>query len=282
MIGAAIIISGRRSITRAAGRLLMLLGIFAIAVSATPLPLWAYILWILSLCAWLCCRLPRYTVRSKAQIAAIAGLGCCTLAALAWELSYQVAPAPMSGSWKRLVVIGDSLSAAEFTEGGDPWPTLLAREHPVHVENRAFNGAMAGSSERKVKGEDLAGALVLLEIGGNDLFGATPADQFAADLERLLQKVCRSDNSVLMLELPLPPLYNRYGEIQRRLARRHAVPLVPKRFFAQVLAGSDSTVDGLHLGPAGHRKMANMIWHFVGPALTNSRVTEQPAAKSKP
>jgi lysophospholipase L1-like esterase len=85
-----------------------------------------------------------------------------------------------------------------------------------------------------------------------------------------------------MLELPLPPIYNGYGEIQRRLARKYGVPLVPKRFFAQVLAGSDSTVDGLHLGPAGHRKMANMIWHFVGSALANSRVTEQPGAKSKP
>jgi len=282
MIGAVVITSGRRSVTRAAGRLLMLLGIFAIAISATPLPLWGYILWILSLCAWLCCRLPRYAVRSKAQIAAIAGLGCCTLIVLVWELSYQVAPMPISGNWNRLVVVGDSLSAAEFTEGGDPWPTLLAREHPVHVDNLAFNGAMAGSAERKLRGEDLAGALVILEIGGNDLFGATPADQFAADLERLLQKVCRPDNSVLMLELPLPPLYNRYGEIQRRLARKYAVPLVPKRFFAQVLAGSNSTVDGLHLGPAGHRKMANMVWHFVGPGLAISRVTEQQGAKSKP
>lgn len=282
MIGAAVIISGKRSILRTAGRMLMLLGIFAIGVSATPLPLWVYVLWILSLCAWLGGHLPRRATRSKSEIFAIAGLGCSTLAALVWELSYQIPPAPISGKWNRLVVVGDSLSAAEFTDGGDPWPTLLARQHQVHVDNLAFNGAMAGSAERKLQSEDLAGALVVLEIGGNDLFGATPADKFAADLERLLQKVCRRDNSVLMLELPLPPLYNRYGEIQRHLARKYAVPLVPKRFFAGVLAGSQSTVDGLHLGPAGHRKMAGMVWHFVGPALEDSRVTEQQDAKTKP
>jgi len=63
-----------------------------------------------------------------------------------------------------------------------------------------------------------------------------------------------------MLELPLPPLFNRFGEIQRRLARRYDVLLVPKRYFAGVLIGEQATLDGLHLSPAGHQKMADMIW----------------------
>jgi acyl-CoA thioesterase-1 len=67
----------------------------------------------------------------------------------------------------------------------------------------------------------------------------------------------------VMLELPLPPTFNRFGEIQRRLARRHNVVLIPKRYFASVLVGEEATLDGLHLSPSGHRKMAEMVWQMV-------------------
>jgi acyl-CoA thioesterase-1 len=77
-----------------------------------------------------------------------------------------------------------------------------------------------------------------------------------------------------MLELPLPPLYNRYGEIQRRLAGRHHVLLIPKRYFASVLIGSTATIDSLHLSAAGHQKMSEMIWQVVSPALTHSQLRD--------
>jgi acyl-CoA thioesterase-1 len=102
-----------------------------------------------------------------------------------------------------------------------------------------------------------------MEIGGNDILGATSSSDFEMSLDRLLQKVCRQDNVVLMLELPLPPLYNRFGEIQRRLSRRHKVVLIPKRYFASVLIGPQSTIDSLHLSPAGHRKMSAMVARFA-------------------
>jgi acyl-CoA thioesterase I len=198
---------------------------------------------------------------------------------------------------ERLVVIGDSLSAEDFTEGGDPWPTLLAREHGIQIVNLAFSGATARSAEKRLPRDEVAGAIVLVEIGGNDVLGSTSPAEFERDLDRLLIKVCQQEQSgeergdvirsnsltrpplpplakggsndgelragprlVVMLELPLPPLYNRFGEIQRRLARRHGVVLIPKRYFASVLIGEQATLDGLHLSQSGHQKMAEMIW----------------------
>ena len=109
----------------------------------------------------------------------------------------------------------------------------------------------------------VAAALVVLEIGGNDVLGPTSADDFEKNLERLLTKVCRADNTVVMLELPLPPLYNRFGAAQRRLARRFGVTLVPKRYFAGVLAEPGATLDGLHLSHVGHEAMSRMIWKTI-------------------
>lgn len=272
LAGILVITRARRTIVRSAGRLLLLLGLFAIAISATPLPPWAYGIWLASLLLWSISRGWTQSPRRKWRTSFFVGCVACTLIAVSWEMSYQLPPPVPVGRWHRLVVIGDSLSAEDFTEGGDPWPTLLARKHSIRVENLAFSGAQTASAAKHIAARDLSGALVVLEIGGNDLLGAVSADNFERGLERLLALVCRNDNSVAMLELPLPPFYNRYGEIQRRLARRHHVLLIPKRYFASVLAGSTATIDSLHLSPAGHQKMSDMIWARLSPALVHSEL----------
>ena len=254
---------GRRKFARPTGRFLLLLGIFQIIMSATPLPAWAYAIWGLSFLLWIVANIRRNAERLGWPTTALAACVGCTIGVAAWELRYQLSPPALNGHWTRVVVIGDSLSAADFTEGGDPWPTLLARDHDIVVDNLAFSGAQAGSAEKKISAEQVADALVLLEIGGNDLLGATAAADFDRHLDRLLKKVCRPDNAVVMLELPLPPLYNRYGEIQRRLAKAYHVHLIPKRYFAGVIAGDQATLDGLHLSSKGHEKMSKMIWSHL-------------------
>ncbi len=264
--GLLIVTFARRKILPAIGRMLLLGGLFCVIMSATPLPVWAWCVWGTSFAGWTACVASKRISQNWRTAALVAAAGC-TLASAAWELSFHFSPRAVTGRWDRLVVIGDSLSAADFTEGGEPWPTLLARETGVEVVNLAFSGANATSAEKRVSADDVAGALVLMEIGGNDILGATSSSDFEMRLERLLQKVCRTDNTVVMLELPLPPLYNRFGEIQRRLARRHKVILIPKRYFAGVLIGSDSTIDSLHLSPAGHRKMSTLIASLVHRSL---------------
>jgi acyl-CoA thioesterase-1 len=311
VVGMLVATFARRNLLPAIGRLFIMAGIVLIALSATPLPGWAWCVWGAAFVAWVVVRFGKVAGTLRVPCAAsqtvsdehgsISPVVCnegrgtrrvpatlpviaCTLSAVAWELSWQVPPRGMHVRGNRLVVIGDSLSAEDFTEGGDPWPTLLAREQGVEVENLAFSGAKAGSAAKRVTSEEFAGAVVLLEIGGNDLLGGTTPAEFERDLEALLRKVCGeveigdSSHLVMMLELPLPPTYNQFGEIQRRLARRYDVVLIPKRYFASVLIGEEATLDGLHLSPAGHKKMAEMVWEHVSRFLKS----EIPDPKSFP
>ena len=78
--------------------------------------------------------------------------------------------------------------------------------------------------------------------------------------------VCQPDVQVVMFELPLPPLYNDFGIVQRRLAAQYRVALIPKRVLAGVIAGSGSTIDSLHLSAEGHRAMADAVWSAIGTA----------------
>jgi acyl-CoA thioesterase-1 len=311
--GSAFLVTGivlanfiQRRILPAIGRLVILMGLLLIWLSATPLPIWAWCVWGMAFVYWVVVRATRAAgtfgvpsatdefppdqvvstlhatdksgrgTRGTRVVPATIAIVACTLAAVSWELSWQVplggvyetrSPAGKASPRERLVVIGDSLSAEDFTEGGDPWPTLVARDHDVEVLNLSFSGAKAGSAAKRLPSAELDRDVVLLEIGGNDLLGATTPADFEQNLDLLLAKVCARPVLAAMLELPLPPLYNRYGEIQRRLARRYDVVLIPKRRFASVLMGEQATLDGLHLSPAGHRKMAEMVWEQVSPFL---------------
>ena len=56
--------------------------------------------------------------------------------------------------------------------------------------------------------------MIVVEIGGNDILGGTPAKQFERDLDQLLSVLAVQENrQVLMFELPLPPFYNAYGRV---------------------------------------------------------------------
>jgi acyl-CoA thioesterase-1 len=272
VVGVLAVTRGRHRFARPLGRMLVLFGLFAIVMSATPLPVWAYGIWTASLLLWIVSQTSTKFAGRRWRTGALAGCVGCTLLVVSWELNYQLPPRPLHRSWDRLIVIGDSLSAEDFKEGGDPWPKLLERGHGIRVENLAFSGAQTASAAKRVGSVDLSGALILLEIGGNDLLGAVSKGDFERGLERLLSLVCRDDNFVIMLELPLPPLYNGYGDVQRRLAKRHHVVLIPKRYFGGVFVGTAATIDSLHLSPAGHRKMADMVWQVVSPALSRSQL----------
>ena len=69
-----------------------------------------------------------------------------------------------------------------------------------------------------------------------------------------------------MVELPLPPFYNRYGMVQRALAKKYSVTLIPKRFMADVMSTPGATVDGLHFSNVGHilfaRSLSGMLTHL--------------------
>ena len=109
--------------------------------------------------------------------------------------------------------------------------------------------------------------LVLIELGGNDLIAGEPSDVFARGLEELLANLAAPERIIVMFELPLLPDRTAYGRIQRRLAERHGVWLIPKRYLTSVIAGQDATSDGLHLTDVGAGRMAALVARVLRPVL---------------
>jgi acyl-CoA thioesterase-1 len=197
---------------------------------------------------------------------------CWCIAAAAWELSYRMSPSLEEGKpYQTLVVIGDSVSAGLNGRGEPTWPNQFRERYFGSVFDLSAPGATARLALRqaKVLNERLPKreAVVLIEIGGNDFFELIPPAEFERDLENLLDALERPNRQLVMLELPLPPFYNAYGRIQRKLAVQHGVPLISKREFGQVIFAKDATLDSVHLSPTGHRLFADMVWQHVGTLL---------------
>ena len=172
-------------------------------------------------------------------------------------------------SGETVLFIGDSITAgAGRDDTSERWPNILAKEHDLAVQDVSRMGETAASALKRVKTRQISSPVVMVEIGGNDLLGSTSSAQFSRDLDALLAHVAAPDRQVIMFELPLPPFRHEYGRIQRSLARKHGVLLVPKGLFLSVLTTDGATLDTIHLSQAGHRRMAALVWGVVGSAFS--------------
>lgn len=259
----------RRRGIRPARNVLVLIGGTAVAVSATPLPPWAYLLLAVVTLSWLAGEAfrDRFSVRwiSRMRLAVALAWSAAMLAEMPCHLMPSVPPLgdPAFG------VIGDSVTAGISGYEAVNWPALLADRHGVEVRDHSQMGANVASALRQAGDLSPEERLVLLEIGGNDLLGKTTPEEFEAGLDALLSAVSRPGRVVVLLELPLPPTYNAYGRVQRRLARRHRALLVPKRVLLGILERGGATLDTIHLTQEGHRHMAEVVWEVVRGAYSD-------------
>jgi acyl-CoA thioesterase-1 len=242
-------------------------GCSVVIMSAMPLAMLFYATWIALISFWVVFVLPHCAVGSKCRIGfgALVALSC--LIAAAAEMPRRKLPARPAGEFDRWYVIGDSISAGIGQPDELTWPRILHQRHRVNVVDLAQPGATTASAVTQSQRISENNALIVVEIGGNDLLGTTPAKEFERDLDRLLTRAARPGNAVLMFELPLFPFQNAYGRAQRRLAAKHRVALIPRHRFAKIIGRSDATVDGLHLSEKGHDLMAELIWEIAGSAL---------------
>jgi acyl-CoA thioesterase-1 len=241
----------------------LLMGLIGLSVAAAPLPTWAYAVMLLSIVAgWWASRFGANAATATATSAlALLGVGF-------HEARYQIMPVLTAVHDRQIAVIGDSITAGHGeSDLTRKWPAILRDRHGVAVEDFSKAGATAASAAKGLEQESIAAPVVIVEIGGNDFLGGGSVEDFEAGLEALLRAVCKPGRQVAMFELPIPPLYERFGRVQRDLASRHGVALIPKRILLSVIEAADATVDSLHLTQQGHDRMAAVVWALLEPAI---------------
>lgn len=238
-------------------------GLIALSVSAAPLPYWAYALIVVAVVVGLFAnRFGKYAVIATATGASI------LVAVALHEARHHVMPVLRQAPARHIAVIGDSITAGYGpSDATRKWPAILRDQHGVSVQDVSRMGETAASAAKRVQQHPIDAPVVIVEIGGNDFLGGSSVRGFEEGLDSLLKAICRPGRQVAMFELPIPPLYEGYGRVQRDLASRYGVALIPKRILLSVVEAAESTVDSIHLTQQGHDRMAGFVWSLVEPAV---------------
>ncbi len=261
---------GRQRWRRVSAMLMLLVGGMALVLASPLMPWPVRIPLLLLLPAW--CLLTWRQATPRTLTVATTLLIMTLLACIALELRWFIWRGPGQATYSRVVIIGDSVAAGIGGVHERTWPLQLHQRLGVDVLNAAAAGARVDDAlQRQLPHVEPGAALVLLEIGGNDMLFRVPLDRFEHDLDALIRNAVAPDRTVVMFELPTPPFHARYAAIQRRLAARHEVRLIPRRHFIAVIADPAATSDGVHLSQHGHDRMADLVVTLLGPSLVPAK-----------
>lgn len=197
---------------------------------------------------------------------------------MAWTLSLLLllAGTASADTPPRLLVVGDSLSAAYGIEARQGWVALLERrlDGRAEVINASISGETSGGGAARLP--DLLGQhapdIVLLELGGNDGLRGLPPGQLEANLRRMIEASRAAEAEVLLLGIDIPPNYGQayrdaFTGVYRRLADEHGLPLVPFLLEGVALNRELMQSDGIHPTAEAQPRILDNVWPVLAPLL---------------
>ncbi len=205
-------------------------------------------------------------------------LGVCVfLPALSGETPASSAP-PTSA--KSVVFLGDSLTAGLGVQSTEAITALVAEKiHaaglPFTVENAGLSGDTSAGGLRRIdwllqRRIDL----LVLELGANDGLRGLDLKSMKANLQTIIDKT-RAKNpqvKIVLAGMQVPPnlgpdYATGFERVFNELARENNATLIP--FLLEGVGGHRelNQADLIHPSPAGHRIIAELIWHTLEPLL---------------
>lgn len=177
---------------------------------------------------------------------------------------------------QKLLILGDSLSAAYGMQQPQGWPHLLQQQQD---DWQLINASISG--------ETTAGGLarlpallkqhqpdaVLIELGGNDGLRGFAIDTVQTNLSDIISLIKQGNATAVLMQIRIPPNYGpRYGkqfsDLYPDLAQRHQITLWP--FFMDEIAVNSELMlpDGIHPNSTAQP----LISQFVGELLATLEV----------
>lgn len=182
----------------------------------------------------------------------------------------------------RIVVIGDSLSAAYGIDKQRGWVALLQeRLNEQQLGYQVINASISGDTTRGGMTrlpailERERPQILIIELGANDGLRGFPTELTRSNLQTMIEQGRAAGASILLLGIKLPLNYGKaYGEkfhrIYQELAQQEQVALVP--FFLEGVAETRALMqaDGIHPGVEAQPDILDNVWAGVQPLLRDS------------
>lgn len=207
----------------------------------------------------------------------------CSLGASAWAAT-ATNPSSADGRkpLRRVMVVGDSLSAEYGLPRGSGWVALLQkrlaeRQPGWEVINASVSGDTTAGGRSRLPGllAQHRPDVVVLELGGNDALRGLALDATRANLLAMAQAVRQAQARVLLVGMQVPPNYGprytrEFAQLYEQLARQEKLAWVP--FFLKGIADqADPTAlfqpDRIHPNTQAQPQMLDNVWAALLPLL---------------
>lgn len=199
---------------------------------------------------------------------------------LVWALC-ALASAQAGAAERRILVMGDSLSAAYGLAAREGWVALLgeklAKEHPRWgVVNASISGetSAGGASRIDAALKEHAPAVVVIELGANDALRGLPLDHSTANLDRMIVASKNAGAKVLLVGIRIPPNYGpdyaaALEAMYVDLAKKHDTALLP--FLLEPIATDRANFqsDNLHPVAGAQPALRDHVWTRLESLLTD-------------
>lgn len=187
---------------------------------------------------------------------------------------------PVPPGEKRIVFLGDSLSAGLGVEPQQAFPALIAQriesDHlPFKVENAGVSGDTTAGGLRRLDWllQNNIDVLVI-ELGANDGLRGLTLAEVKKNLEAIITKA-RAKNpkvKIVLAGMQIPPnlgadYATKFRRIYTEIAQENNAVLIP--FLLEGVGGHVdlNQDDMIHPTAAGHRIVADVVWKTLEPIL---------------
>jgi len=207
----------------------------------------------------------------------IAGLSLVISSAIAPQ-SAPAAPRD-SSAMKRVLVLGDSLSAGFGLKSSQAWPAVITEKmRDAGLTNFAITnasqtgGTTAGGMQRLPAHLKRKIDIFVLELGINDAFRGIPVTQIKNNLQSIMDAVkAKNPNARIIIAGMQLPNYTAddyvfaFGQLYTDLATKNKAVLIP--YLLEGVAGDPdlNQPDHIHPNTAGQKVLAENVWRVLEP-----------------
>ncbi|MBP6899569.1 MAG: arylesterase [Burkholderiaceae bacterium] len=206
-------------------------------------------------------------------------LHCSVVLTAGWALGALQAQAAAA---RKLLVVGDSLSAEYGLARGAGWVALLekrlaAEKTVAEVINASISGDTTAGGRARLPAllTQHKPSHVIIELGGNDALRGLPLAQTRDNLQAMARAVKAAGARVMLVGMQVPPNYGaRYGQdfaaLFAEVAKAEGAALVPF-LLAGVADGPQAErlfqPDRIHPTAEAHPRMLDNVWRVAQPWL---------------
>ncbi len=179
----------------------------------------------------------------------------------------------------KILIYGDSLSAAYGIAKQQGWPTLLqnkliAKHYQYNVINASISGetTSGGLSRLDATLAEFKPNIIILALGANDGLRGLPLTEMTKNLSAMITLSKKYKLKVLLVGMKIPPNYGpkyaaSFSQTYNQLSQQHKISLVP--FMLENIAANPNLIqeDGLHPNAIGQPIILENIWPKLQPLL---------------